>query len=118
MSIKTDFSGTWRNKYGSEVNLEVDDCGLVKGKFRTAVGRPELVDVWKDRWFDVIGSVNGRLIAFTINYGPRAKSLATVVGKLDEGKMETHSYVHFDLDDQDAWRQTVTNALTYERVLN
>lgn len=59
------FTGIWKNELKSTLELAVDQDGVVKGQFQSAVsdnGGPT-------DWFDVHGVASGDLIAFTVNWG-------------------------------------------------
>jgi len=111
------FSGTWHNTLGSEMNIEVDASGSIKGKFRTAVGRPETAHIWKDRWFDVVGFVNGDSISLAINYAPASGATSVISGTLqvdgEQKKIEALSYTRFGLAKEDKWREVVSMAQTF-----
>lgn len=122
MATKIDLNGSWHNGYGSDMNLEVDDSGVVRGKFRTAVGRAETKTLWQNRWFDVIGFVNGDLLSFVVNFdSPGAMLVANgrLVRSETEGApvhcIETISLNRFNLPDEDSWKSVTTNACNYER---
>jgi|GEM_PF-6671305 len=119
MNKNQHFSGLWHNKFGSELELEVDSSGQVKGHFKTAVGREETKNLWQDQWFKVIGSVNGELISLIINYAPASETLSTINGILIRGENNTHhietlSYTRFNLPADQKWREVVTLALTFK----
>ena len=69
------FSGTWNNKLGSTMELEVDAHGNVTGMYRTAVGAPG-----KYEEFPLRGFTNGDLISFVVNWG-RYGSMTAWVGQ-------------------------------------
>lgn len=58
------FDGTWTNKLGSSMDLEVDETtGIVSGEYRTAVGEPNPGEI-----FPIVGFVQGDLLAFCVNF--------------------------------------------------
>jgi hypothetical protein len=58
-----DFSGTWYNQRGSEMNLIVNGS-IVSGTYKTKVGSPDDKDL-----FYLTGFATGDLISFTVNFG-------------------------------------------------
>ncbi len=60
---KVDFSGVWRNQLGSEMELH-HSGESIKGKYRTAVGKPSPHEEFELQGFGV-----GDLIVFVVNFG-------------------------------------------------
>ncbi len=92
--------GTWRNQYGSVVEITDDSDGLIKGRFRTAL---------KDSSFHgqavpIYGAAHGDVIGFTAAaegaVGPAAVSYT---GIFRDGRLET------------MWHTVAGAALTAER---
>lgn len=78
---KIPFAGTWHNDLDSQMELKVGADGALSGKYRTRVGAPQ-----DSEEFALVGSVNGDLIAFVVNWGAYG-SVTAWVGQhtADEG---------------------------------
>ena len=88
--MANDFSGTWKNQNGSDLELSVDANGNVSGRFESGVG-----DGGKE-YVDIVGKVLGDLITFSTAY-PQYQTVISWVGQetLIEGKrtISTH-WIH------------------------
>jgi hypothetical protein len=60
-----DFNGHWRNELGSYMDIKVDGNNYVKGKYVSAVSG----DGGPTESRDIIGTVTGDLMSFTVNWG-------------------------------------------------
>jgi Avidin family len=78
-----DFSGTWYNQRGSEMNLIVNGS-IVTGTYKTKVGSPDDKDL-----FFLTGFATGDLISFTVNFG-KFDTLTSWAGQFakEEGEPE------------------------------
>ena len=118
--------GTWRNQYGSVVEITDDSNGQIKGTFRTALADSS----FHGQTVPVHGAAHGDVIGFTAategTVGPAAVSYA---GLLRDGKLETmwHTVAGATLtaDREGApaerkqvgtWRAFGTSLDTFERV--
>ena len=68
-------AGTWHNERGSELRLEVDPAGELRGGFRPGDG------AGAGETFPVAGFSSGNLVAFTVDFG-KLGSLTSWVGHL------------------------------------
>jgi hypothetical protein len=73
-------AGTWYNQHGSELALNVDPEGVVRGRFRSAVGL-----AMRDEAFPVTGFCSGELIAFTVDFSGHDSITSWVGHYLDQG---------------------------------
>lgn len=64
-------SGTWRNKLGSTMRLEVDRQHRITGVFHTGVGVDNL-----QAQFPVVGFAEGDALAFCVDFGGRSSVAA------------------------------------------
>jgi hypothetical protein len=112
-----DFAGQWRNQRGSEMGLVVSGASL-RGAYRTAVGEPRPGET-----FDLVGFVNGDLIAFTVDFGAYG-CVAAWAGQhtVEEGEERIHTlwYLPRNLVDADEhrmlWAGMLAGADTFTRV--
>lgn len=117
--------GTWRNQYGSVVEITDDAGHAIKGVFRTAL---------KDSGFygqdvEVSGVHRGDCISFAgTGATPAGDMVVSYIGLLRDGRMETLWYVAADsvltppsdgaaaaLKKTPWWRAMMTGADTFER---
>ncbi len=112
------FSGKWRNRLDSEMELTVHIDGDVIGKYRTGVGKPKPTEE-----FDLKGFVSGDLIVFCVNFGKYA-SLTSWAGQHtldDKGDEIIYTLWHLaknisDVDEPDKlWSGMLTGANEYKR---
>lgn len=64
MALDIDIRGKWYNQHGSEIDLTIDERGRIHGSFRSSVGFPD-----PEETFDVLGILNGDLVAFVVSFG-------------------------------------------------
>jgi len=91
-----DFSGTWVNELGSEMEITVKD-GRVSGKYKTAVGEASPTER-----FELTGFASVDRIVFCVNFGPYG-TLGAWTGLHDEdkGAEEIYSLWHLPREMQD-----------------
>ena len=120
-----DWDGCWRNQYGSRVEIEVDENGIVSGSFTTALEDSSFHGMTVPIRGVAHGDVIGFSAAATGKTGPAAVSYT---GILREGKIETlwHTVAGHTLSAQaegepatltkvGAWRAFGTSLDTFER---
>lgn len=121
-----DWSGTWRNQYGSTVSIECDNHGRVGGTFRTALEDSGFYG----REAAIVGVANGNCIAFSSAAASDAGDMiVSYTGLLRDGKLETMwLYVTDEAIVADGpgamaerrpvpwWKAVISNAVTFERV--
>jgi avidin family protein len=114
----SDIAGRWYNQHGSEMDLQVDSRGHIHGTFRSGVGFPE-----PGEQFEVIGSVAGELVAFSVSFGKydSMTSWTGHVGKVD-GKETLYALWHMSVGlppghEQQLWQGIWSGADTFEREL-
>ena len=76
--------GSWRNQYGSVLEITDESNGRIEGRFRSAVD-PRI----KGQSVAVVGVHQGDLISFVINGAPHAKFIVAWTGLLRNGRIET-----------------------------
>jgi len=118
--------GTWKNQYGSTLEITSDADGRISGEFRTAL---------EDSGFygqavAVVGVHQGNCISFgSAGTSPTGDRVVSYAGLLRNGKMETVWFVVADMalgaprEGEPAklkrlnwWRSVTTNVDTFERV--
>jgi hypothetical protein len=78
------WSGSWRNQYGSVLEITDESNGRIAGRFRSEVdGRI------KGHWVDVVGVHQDDLISFVITGAPHATFIVAWTGLLRNGRIET-----------------------------
>lgn len=92
-----DFSGTWHNQHGSQLNLTIGDGGRVTGAFHTAVGTPSPAE-----GFPLAGFVLGDLITFSVSFG-RYQSVTAWTGQhtVEDGVEKIDSMWHLAVNIED-----------------
>lgn len=76
--------GSWRNQYGSVLEITNESNGRIEGCFRSAVdGRI------KGQQVAVVGVQQGDLVSFAFNGAPYAKFIVAWTGLLRDGRIET-----------------------------
>ena len=112
-----DFSGTWVNELGSEMELSVRE-DRVNGTYRTAVGRASPTER-----FEVTGFTSGDRIVFCVKFGAYG-TLGAWAGlhSGDKGVEEIYSLWHLPRDIQDdeeakdyRWSAILTGVNTFKR---
>lgn len=116
------WTGTWRNQYGSTLTIAEERDGLIKGLFRTALQD----SAFFGRELQVTGICRGDCInfAFGISDEP-STSICSFTGMLRDEKLETVWHVVTSRKAEAGqptqklgWAHSVqTNADTFERVL-
>ena len=113
-----DFSGTWKNRLDSEMELAVATNGDVIGEYKTGVGQPA-----PSEEFDLKGFVSGDLIVFCVNFG-KYGSLASWAGqhtKDENGKEKIYTLWHLaknikdEDEEEDLWAGVLVGANEYSR---
>src|SRR5689334_14318535 len=118
--------GTWKNQFGSIVEITSEANGRIEGTFRTAL---------EDSGFygqtvPIVGAHQGNCIGFSSASGsPSGDRVVSYTGLLRDGKMETAWFVVSDkalsaaregepakLTVVNWWRAVVTNVDTFERM--
>jgi hypothetical protein len=122
MEQRMDWNGTWRNQYGSTVEISVDAAGVVTGSFVTALADSGFAG----QRVPIHGVARGQCIAFaSVAAGPAGDMVVSYTGLFRDGKLET--LWHYAGDRAPApggdgtvetpwWRAVVTSADTFERV--
>ena len=112
-----DFSGTWVNELGSEMELTVQE-GRVSGKYRTVVGRANPTER-----FELTGFASRDRIVFCVKFGAYG-TLGAWAGLHSEenGVEEIYSLWHLPRDIQDdeeakdyRWSAILTGVNTFRR---
>jgi hypothetical protein len=118
--------GTWKNQFGSIVEITSEAEGRIEGSFRTAL---------KDSAFygqtvPVFGAHRGNCISFaSAGTGPAGDVVVSYTGLLRDGRMETLWFVAADRSisatrqgapakaaELNWWRAMTVNADTFERI--
>lgn len=109
-------NGIWHNQYGSEMKIEVDRSGRICGQYKTAVGRPETQDRWKENWFDLVGFLNEDMLSFVVNFNSTG-AMCVVTGKLSKSqdRIETLTYTNYNLPQNENWKSVTAAAVIFER---
>src|SRR5690242_12103481 len=76
--------GTWRNQYGSVLEITDESNGRIEGRFRSAVDSRI-----KGQSVAVVGVHQDNLISFIISGAPQAKFIVAWTGLLRDGRIET-----------------------------
>lgn len=122
----SDWSGRWRNQYGSLVEIEVDENGLVGGSFTTALQDSSFFGMT----VPIRGCAHGDVIGFSAAAeGKTGPAAVSYTGILRDGKIETlwHTVAGHALSAETegepatlrevgAWRAFGTSLDTFERV--
>lgn len=117
--------GSWRNQYGSVVEITSEADGRIAGTFRTALKDSQLYG----QEVPIVGVCQGDLISFvTGGSGAHGRSVVSYTGALSEGRMETlwhlaaSERLTADAEGVPArkeplpwWRAITTSADTFER---
>jgi hypothetical protein len=107
-------SGIWHNEHGSELVFEVGPEGRISGKFRTGVG------FGRDATYDVIGTADGDLIAFSVRFG-KLGAITSWVGHMvpDGSTLETLWHMTIRLAHprrtDETWKGVWSGADTFRR---
>jgi hypothetical protein len=112
-----DFSGTWVNELGSEMEITVND-GKVMGKYRSAVGEASPTER-----FELTGFTSGDRIAFCVDFGAYGTLAAwTGLHSEDNGVEAIYALWHLPREigaDEDAkdyrWSAILTGVNTFKR---
>ncbi len=118
--------GTWRNQYGSILEITEDSNNQIFGKFRTAL--PD--SGFYGQELEVVGVHHGACIGLAAGgAGTTGDMVVTYTGLLREGRLETLWYVVSDTAltapregaraearKLNWWRAVTTNADTFERI--
>jgi len=113
-----DFNGIWKNGLDSEMKLIVSSDGLVKGTYKTGVGKPGPEEV-----FELTGFAANDIIGFTVNFG-KYGSITSWVGQhsIDsDGNPKIYTFWHLakDIEDneepENLWSTILTGSNTYFR---
>lgn len=74
--------GRWRNQHGSELELEVEDGGRLRGWLKVDVGLASAAGKTVERRaFPLAGFVSGELVSFSVGFG-RLHSITAWAGHL------------------------------------
>lgn len=118
--------GTWRNQYGSVLEITSEANGRIEGSFRTALKDSSLYGQQPA----IVGVHQGDLISFAVAGGaPHGQIVVGYTGLLRNGRMETlwHLAASEKLtadaegapgrrESLDWWRAITTSADTFERI--
>ncbi len=97
--MSANFTGNWYNQHGSQMTLQVDTAGAVRGTYQTGVGLAA-----PDERFSLLGFASDDLIAFTVNFGAHGclTSWAGQHTRDDSGeRLETMWYLARNIADAD-----------------
>lgn len=78
------WTGSWRNQYGSRLEITDESNGHIAGWFRS-----EVDDRIKGHEIAIVGVHQGNLISFMLNGAPYTKFVVSWTGLLHEGRIET-----------------------------
>ena len=78
------WTGTWRNQYGSVLEITNESNGRIEGHFRS-----EVDNRIKGHQVPVVGVHQGDLISFALTGGPHAQFVVSWTGLLRDGRIET-----------------------------
>ena len=109
------WTGTWRNQYGSELRLADEGSGMLSGTFRTALQD----SAFFGRELAVYGITRGTCINFAFgDEGAAGHSIASFTGILFGDTIETMWFVvSHALGKSEPWPHAVaTNHDTFKRV--
>ena len=76
--------GSWRNQYGSVLEITDESNGRIEGHFQSAVDRRI-----KGQQIAIVGVHQADLISFVFNGAPHAKFIVAWTGLLRNGRIET-----------------------------
>jgi len=110
------WTGKWKNQYGSILEITKQENGNLEGTFESAVDHST-----KGQKLPVVGVYNDILIGVTCTGG---NHVVTYAGMLYNGKMETVWHVVTAKTENDAaktkmlawWESVKTNVDTFERI--
>ncbi len=108
--------GTWHNQHGSELDLTIDDEGLVRGRFRSAVGSSTGEET------PVIGFATGDMVSFVARFAHH-DCLTAWIGhlRLHDGRESLETLWHMAETPPDApsardvWRSVWAGADVFHR---
>jgi avidin family protein len=120
------WTGTWKNQYGSVVEISSATNGRIGGLFRTALED----SAFYGQNVPIAGVYNGNCISFAAaGRGPTGDVVVSYAGLLRERKLETVWYLVADaalradgegqaarIEPLNWWRAVSTNTDTFERV--
>lgn len=91
--MSVSIAGKWFNQHGSELSVEVDDTGHVRGTFRSGTGFPG-----HEEEFPVTGLVAGDLVGFTVSFSAY-DSLTSWTGHLgtEDGRETLYALWHMSV---------------------
>jgi hypothetical protein len=120
-----DWKGTWRNQYGSTLEITADADHKIVGTFRTALSDSG----FRGQDVPVFGVHQGDCVSFAGGgRTPAGDAVVSYTGLMRDGKLETLWYIAADaaikaeegkpgkVEKQNWWRAMSTSADTFERV--
>jgi hypothetical protein len=117
------WTGTWRNQYGSTLQIDDEADHRIEGSFRTALED----SAFRGQDIAISGRHQGDCVAFAGGGAtPKGDMIVSYSGLLRDGRLETLWYVVADsvpvegaagiLQKINWWRAVMTGADTFERV--
>lgn len=109
-------AGRWRNQLDSELVLDVDDEGLLRGSFRTATGGGEQLRHTLAGTCDPTPGERRRVLAFAVSW-PDARTATAWCGNYlaDDDTIRASWLMTTDMGVQDDWRSTVVGHDVFRR---
>ena len=105
--MSSSFIGSWKNQYGSQLSIENDDNGHIKGSFRSAVDKSIPAT-------PVDGLCTGNLIVIIAPSEKEGEKIAAWTGILRDDRIET--LWHVAAGSKGTWEAFLTGADIFTRI--
>jgi len=99
--------GSWKNQYGSQLNIDTINSGHIEGSFQSAVDKSIPAS-------EIAGFCTGDLIVVAVRSREEGKKIASWTGILQDGRIETPW--HVAIGGKGTWEAFLTGSDIFTRV--